>query len=357
VARDLFVPNPLLDFGDSLPIGSGEGIAEAFMGEAEEENGELYRKTTANANAGDPKTIKVRKQVRHNVFLIADEGKAFTELQERSGSTLGETIRSAWVGATLGNQNASKDRNRLIPEGSYSIGMLIGFQLETIQPLLDDHHTGTAQRFIYVTAEEPNIPRGRRRDTLPAIPEVFRTSASKMHLVDAVADEVWEAHIARIAGEVSPLEAHQNLTKIKLAGLLALIDERHVITEDDWRLAGIMWNTSCKVRDHHIEAAKQRAARERALKNQYSPEREYGNELARHQVREANEKVRRVARLIAGYVHKQDNPAQTVSEARRRLHISLRDWDFVNAAIGLAREEGWIEKDDNVLRPGASRPA
>jgi hypothetical protein len=68
VARDLFVPNPLLDFGDSLPIGSGEGIAEAFMGEAEEETGELYRKTTANANAGDPKTIKVRKQVRHYVF-------------------------------------------------------------------------------------------------------------------------------------------------------------------------------------------------------------------------------------------------------------------------------------------------
>jgi hypothetical protein len=356
VARDVFIPDPLLDFGDSLPIGSGEGIAEAFMGEVEEETGELHKRATAMANAGDPKTIKVRKQVRHNVFLMADEGEAFTELQERAGSTLGMTVRSAWMGNTLGNQNATRERNRIIPEGSYSLGMFIGFQPETIQPLLDDQHTGTNQRFIYVSAEEPSIRgRPRPRTTSPATPEVFHATASKMHLVDAVADEVWDAHVTGVVGE-STLEAHKNLTRIKLAGLLALLESRQVISDDDWRLAGIMWDTSCKVRDHYIDVAKQRAARERLLKNQHSAEREYGNELARRQVREADEKIRRVARLIAGYVHNAADPATTVSEARRRLKADLRDWGLVNAAAGLADEEGWIEKDDSNLTPGPSRP-
>jgi hypothetical protein len=79
-------------------------------------------------------------------------------MKERSGSTLGETLRSAAVGQTLGQTNASKDTSRYIPSGSYSMGLLVGFQPETAAPLFEEVAEGTPQRFVWVQVIDPSIP-------------------------------------------------------------------------------------------------------------------------------------------------------------------------------------------------------
>ena len=89
-------------FHDGMPLGSGEGIAELFMGEREVQVGE--RKN------GDPIMKAVRAVVRHNAYLMLDEGEAFTRFGERTGSNTAATLRSAWVGETIGQFNGRRRR-------------------------------------------------------------------------------------------------------------------------------------------------------------------------------------------------------------------------------------------------------
>jgi hypothetical protein len=137
-------------FADGVPIGTGEGIVEAYMGMEPDEEGKVRR-----------------AQVRRNAFMFVDEGETFTKLCERTGSVLATTIRSGWVGQTIGQQNASNDRTRILRKGAYSLGMAIGFQPETALPLILDTATGTAQRFAWASAVDPAVPCAKNRPVFP----------------------------------------------------------------------------------------------------------------------------------------------------------------------------------------------
>ena len=65
----------------------------------------------------DPETgkrEKIRAQTRHHAFFYADEGQVLTRLGDRKGSTIGESLRRAFNGETLGQTNASRDRTRRV---------------------------------------------------------------------------------------------------------------------------------------------------------------------------------------------------------------------------------------------------
>jgi hypothetical protein len=351
VARDLFRPPDGLDFADSLPIGSGEGLAEVFMGTEMRETGEVYKN---GDRKGESRLEKVRAQVRHNAFLVADEGEAFTKMQERSGATIGPATRSAWYGATLGNQNADAERKRIIPEGSYSLGMLIGFQPETVQPMLNDAATGTPQRFVYCWTTDPSIP--ATPDPFYSGPRfaVFNARSGLVGMAPAVVEEVRRQHHARSTGAltVPRLDAHGYLTRVKLAGLLALLDGRHSVTEEDWRLSGVMWETSCRVRDELLRYGQTIAARAQEASNRRHAEREGLAEVARSQ---AVPKVLRIARLVAKYVHDTAKPARTVGEVNRRLESPNRR--LLTEALEHAVSVGWVVVDGSQVEPGPSRPS
>jgi hypothetical protein len=355
VARNLYPVPKFPDFADGLPLGSGEGIAEAFMGWEEQDTGEVYK---TGDKKGEPKTKSVRCQTRHNAFLVADEGEAFSKMTERSGATLGPTVRTAWYGGTLGNQNADPNRNRNIPEGSYSLGMLIGFQPETVLSLLRDDATGTPARFVYCHTIDPTIPAEPVSYWRPDIPPTpFAPAPSRMHLQQSIAREVWQHHHARQSGavEVSRLDAHRNLTKLKLAALLALLEGRTDVNEDDWRLAGVMWDVSCKVRDHYLAYGATADAADRLARNMHHADREGLAEVRRQQVRNASTMVERVARLIARYVHDPVKPSRTVGDVNRRLESPLRQ--HLTEALDYAVLEGWIEVNGTNVSRGPSRPA
>jgi hypothetical protein len=137
-AADLLRPPSGLDFLDAVPVGSGEGIAEAFMG-----------------MEGTPKK---KVQVRHNALFYVDEGAVLAKLAERSGSTLGETLRRGFGGEALGQSNATADRSRLVPYHSYSLGLIVGFQPDAALHLLSEASLGGPQRFLWARAEDPWIP-------------------------------------------------------------------------------------------------------------------------------------------------------------------------------------------------------
>lgn len=352
VAQDLvavpeYLQKPAEDmrplFYDGLPLGSGEGLPESFMGTAHQELEGIV------ARDGTPKTEKIRKQVRHNAFVRVDEGEFLTKVGERSGSTIGSTIRTAWVGELLGQANASEDRMRIVPRGSYSLGMLFGYQLETAAPLLAEGAAGTPQRFIWCAGSDPHLPKTRVRHP-GKLPVKLTTGVAfpkpltgTMQADPVICDELWEANGAKVRGEVAvdQLNSHEPLMRSKLAALLAILAARDHITLDDWRLAGVCWETSCAVRDAVVEYGVARQSREAEQRERAKVGLQVRTEAA---VSTVALTVQRFSATIERAVQKSDKRELTIGQARKALSSRDRGLDgfteMFQAALELGASEG-----------------
>lgn len=242
--------NGVEQFHDGLPLGSGEGVAEAFIGAVDVKVDEKP--------SGAPVIKKGRGQVRHNVFLLVDEGESFTRLGERTGSTVATTLRSAWVGVTIGQANGRDDTTRIVKAGSYALGMLVGFQPSTALPLLGDTATGTAQRFAWVSAIDRSLPDDPVEHPGPldiqlTDPQFTRTARTgAIEFPDWIKSVLRADHIAKVRGQlvVNERDSQAPLMRCKTAALLAILDGgRDKVTDEDWELAAMLWATSCAVRD------------------------------------------------------------------------------------------------------------
>ncbi|MFE3659100.1 hypothetical protein [Streptomyces sp. NPDC059165] len=338
------LPSPLEDFRDGLPVGSGEGIAEAFMGTVEEETGEVRR---SKGGAETPVMRRVRKQVRYNAYFYIDEGQILAKLGERSGSTLGETLRRAAVGETLGQTNASEERTRYVEAGSYSLGLLVGFQPSTALPVLADAGTGTPQRFVWGWAEDPSIP-----DEPPISPGPLpkldclqsRWDPFEMTYPKRVKDLLWRERVLRNRGElqVPELDGHAGLIKVKLSALLALLDDRYGVTEEDWQLAEAMWDASCAVRDSLLA----RAHREAEAAKQQQEAAKLQAELRAHQAKNDDDAtVQRLAIRAREFARKESG--RTFGAFRKSL--ANRDRLYAERAVDRAEAEGWIFVEEGRL--------
>jgi hypothetical protein len=333
--RDL-IPAPD-DFRDGLPIGTGEGVAETFMGTVDEPTGEIHQH---GRYKGDPVTVKKRQQVRHNAFFYVDEGQTLAKLGERTGATLAETLRRAAVGETLGQTNASEERTRYIPAGSYSLGLLAGFQPSIAAPLLADAHTGTPQRFLWGWAEDPTIP-----DDPPEWPGALDTHVWHRRPADPVdvtfperiRKMLWRERVRRQRGEieVSELDGHAGLIKCKVAALLALLDGRYSVSEDDWGLAEMVWAASCQVRDVLVLRAQREAEAERQRVEDARVQQELRSHLAKSDADRALERV-------AGLVKKHASQVGGITFGYLKRALPSRDRDLMTKAVDLAEMRGWV---------------
>ena len=52
-----------------------------------------------------------------------------------------------------------------------------------------------------------------------------------------------------------------------MAALLALLDGRGEVSVEDWQLAGVLWETSCGVRDAVVAIGQSHAEQERAARD------------------------------------------------------------------------------------------
>jgi hypothetical protein len=358
---------------DLNPLGSGEGIAEAYYGTAEEATGEIHK---SGPYKGDPVMKSVRRQVRWNALFYADEGESLTKLLQRTGATIGSVLRAALTGGTIGQKNGREETTRIVEAGHYSFALVIGFQPTTIGPLIEDAGAGTPQRFVYCPSTDPQIP-----DDAPAWPHALRADVGRivqdaaggdpfigagtppevkrpMSLCESAREELRLHNLAKNRGQHTDpqLDSHWPVMRLKLAGLLALLDGRYDVTDEDWQLSAVMWTTSSAVRDAVVAAAEADTAR----KEQAKEDRYVRQEARAHLAKSGAEAdaVDVLARQLAQHVHA--NGATTRSALNRPLKSTRRP--LLDQALDLSVDMGWVLVEPGAgrtvhVRPGASKPS
>jgi hypothetical protein len=345
-----------------FPLGSGEGIAEAYMGEVMEETGDM-------AKDGSAKKARVRKQVRHNVLLHTDEGQGLNKLIERTGSTVGETLRSAWNGETIGQKNGRSETTRVVEKGSYALGLTIGYQDHTALPLLADVDAGTPQRFMWVWAVDPSIPDdppdnpfppGVPIDVVPTeLQHAMADAGVTLTFPPAILAAIRRERVSRGQGRliVDPFHSQRPLMLVKLSGLLARLDGRKEVNEEDCALAGTLWETSDAVRRHVQALGEARRGKAEAVDIDRHRRREAAAELGRLDVRGLAEDARtvRFAERVAVKLH--GHGRMTARDFSRMLSAPQRDIRDDIVAAMVAR--GWCVTDaaGTFYEPGSSIPA
>lgn len=311
--RELFPVGPHV--ADQLPIGTGEGLAEILF-------------TSANGT---------RKQTRHNAFVYVDEGQIIGELRQRNGQTTMSVLRSIWSGSTFGNLNASEERRRIVPARSYVFGVVLGLQPEKVDILLGDVGTGTPQRFAWALGTDPTIP-----DEPPPWPGAlsweFHLKPSEPFLLvvhEDIAKELRSADLSRARGQtiVDPFDTHGGLLRLKMAGLLAILDGRVSLDLEDWHLAGILKTSSDEVRRHVIDSHQltQSQIEEEATRKHVA--RSLATQDAVH-MKDMESTIRRMMTMIA------DSPGIMVSQIRRDLSAKQRN--TLDDALDALKDRDWI---------------
>ncbi len=337
-AGEIVVANPLTDVAAGS-IGSGEGIPEAYMGLVEEGEGK--------------KKKFIRKQVRHNAFLFLDEGESLFKITAQVSNCTLQTLRTGFIGATLGNMNASIERKRTVTD--YLLGTFIGFQPRTAAPLLADHAGGTPQRFIFLKAglrpaERPPACRPRIEVPTEPIQVQFPSSirAEVSRLLDAREDLLDEREAAGDY-DTPDWEAHAALVRCKLAALFCVIDHRQVVTTDDWEMSGIVAETSRRVRDWLIAVGDEAEAdgRQKRL-----IERADGAALSAIAARESVGAMVAVANQIAAKALATGGISK--SKARKAVWINRRH--LFDAALDHAIADGVVAIDGARIVPGGAQP-
>jgi hypothetical protein len=240
--------------------GSGEGMTRAyFTREVDPEGGKA----------------KVWTRTRDAVLIRVDEGEFIAQLAQRNGQTTLPVIRQAWSGEMVSPAYSDPDKNLRLDAHSYRWALIAAVQPELAGPLLDDTAGGTAQRMLWLplidpdaTDDRPDWPGritwqtpawdtngietdswGMRKGWLKVAPEIEAT---------IVADRLTQLREGR--------SGHQNLVRLKLAALFAVLDERMSVGVSDWEIAGRLVRqsdaTAAWMRDQlvKVETARSKAA-------------------------------------------------------------------------------------------------
>jgi hypothetical protein len=228
-------------------IGSGEGMAQTF----------LYDEASIGPRGGRVKTGRKLEVGDPRRILVADEVDQLDAISNRSGATFGPTLRSAITGGALGQENASDDRKRHVPEGEYRLVLLVGVQPSRSDALLKDTAAGTPQRLVWVKAADPGLPDsevpfpGSLDWKLPApLPDFI-------NYANHIKAQVKAARRAQVKDEADPIEGHKLLTRLTLGAALALLHGGTYITDEWWELAGVLVDESMEVQ---VECARVLAA-------------------------------------------------------------------------------------------------
>jgi hypothetical protein len=358
-AGELLPLAPLADvrFKDA-PVGSGEGMVKVFFEQVEVpgENGKPQKQWEKRFDA---------------VFFRIDEGEMLKSLGQRSGQTTMTVLRSAWSGERLGNSYSDRERRGLIlPEHTYRVGLVMGVQPEHAKFLLDDAAGGTPQRFLWVALVDPTAP---TLESLPGWPGPLAWQPPKWQDAQLINIGGYERSVLRVSetivGEIKqrrydinrghlaidPLDAHGDLVQLKTAALLAILDGRLDVNDDDWRLAKMICTTSRAVRGWVQRTLRDVAADEEARSLARATRRTVALEAAKASV---PDKVTRVANNLVGHVARAGNDGITRGDLRAAITSNDRDvFDAALAdAIGRQRirhtESGrYVVSDDWALTP------
>ncbi len=211
------------------PLGSGQGIAEAFTRRSELD------------------------EIKPVIFDVP-EVDTLAGLTKTQGSVLLPTVKSLAMGEQLGQTNATKESSRNVPAHSYRACLSVGVQPGHADVLFADATGGTPQRFLWVPVADPNIADGDFRDPAPLVTDMPFWIPGVDDVVEIeyewpeIEPAIRTAFIARNRGEADALDGHALLTRCKVAALVAIMHQRVGVTEDDWNKSGEIMAVSDRTR-------------------------------------------------------------------------------------------------------------
>ncbi len=297
----------------TLPIGSGQGIAETF-------------------------TKRAPSDEIPPVIFDVPEIDTLAGLASAHGSVLLPTVKSLAMGEQLGQANATKESRRNVPAHSYRACLSVGAQPGHTDVLFEDTTGGTPQRFLWVPVTDPNIPDGEFSDPEPLATDMPTWIPGSDGVVEIrysapeIAQSIRASHISRQRGEADALDGHALLSRCKVAALLAIMHGRVDVTMWDWRQSSVVMAVSDETRHGLIQAADD-IKRERELRaGAARAVRSEGYEVGRMQ-----SAIRAIVELLARY------GSDGIARNDLRTHLSRANRDVFDSAIQKLTEDGVIE--------------
>ncbi|MDN5919515.1 MAG: hypothetical protein L0I76_31190, partial [Pseudonocardia sp.] len=336
------------------PLGSGEGLVESFMGTVYVDklgpDGEPMQD-----KAGFPVQVAARDQVRHNALFHTDEGRQVLALDARKGATVLATLCEMWSGSVAGQTNAEQARTRKLDAGTYVVGLLLGFQVATIDSLFADEAGGAPQRFGFAPAEY--APFGEDLDgeivtewpgelglSIPIGPvTVTLTGNQRAEVLRSI-----RAKAAGVSGD-GPLDGHRTLIRCRVAALLALLHGTDQVTDAHWQLAHTLTVRSCALRDWLAEQGQRKAAEQRQARQDAT----VATTVRAQNLARDVERVTRAAGQIVRAVERAGG-SLTRGKALNGIRVDLRD--VRDEALDHAENAGLVElsEDRRTVRLPAS---
>ena len=328
------------------PIGSGEGLIQAFL-----------RLETVKIDDTD---VQVQVQVLDGIHLSVDEGTVLSAQMRREGTVIAQTLCSAWVGAPLGQLNASSNTKRLIPAYHARVTAVMGIQTERGEYLLTGlaAEMGLPQRMVYFTLADPDMPEPGSASwpgelDVPYLDPNHWTARHPIKVDPQIVLEIQHHQHGVGTGRrmVEQLDSHRFLAELKTAGVLMFMDDRREISLADWELARCVIDSSRRVRSTILESAlvaRTKVSAERVRQR-------VGESLAIEDAARARA-VDRGARAMGRLVARSEG---TVTH--RELHHAVASRDrkvaSVEEMVEYAIDRGWaVDNSDGTFGPGDSRP-
>ena len=304
-------------------LGSGEGFLESYMRPADKETGEP---------AGQHESI----------MFVCDESDTLSALNNRTGSTLLSTLRTAWAGKTISFGYRGRTAESLNAH-TYRATLVIAVQPSRAGWILGDASGGTPQRFLW-------FPGTDRRITLEAwnanpitpldLPS-WRTweYETPLTIPEAARNTVLQTRVKSARGDQDALDGHAVFCRLKFAYALTVLDGRSTMTETDWNLSGVAARVSTQTRawvaatvasDSHTEAE------------------ERGRLMGISSAAADDEKAHRAAgrtKRIGGLIMARlENGAHSDGALRRSL--ASRDRPWLAGVLQTLQGAGLVDRDD-----------
>jgi hypothetical protein len=310
---------------DGVNIGSGEGIASAYVGKVDDSGTNPLHNTSA--------------------LFYVDEGEQLLTVGRREGSTTFSTIRSAWSGQSVGSLNASPDRRRIVKAGTYRFALAVGFQDTFAAELLNGQNAGDPQRYLFAGVTHPDI-----RDTCPPFPQPLHLPLTGSNVSDVVkVDSSIVDGLRRRRGAIGrgetrlhPLDTHRDLLTLKVAALISYLNGNGDVDPDAWTLANAVVENGRAVRQHLVE-------RSQAAKNELLRE-SIERDAVRDAMREESKLKRAVtssARSMIRRARKEGKPVtksilSTSMSGQHRAQVEVDD--VIDYACEVGTDDGRLKR-------------
>jgi hypothetical protein len=217
---------------DSVPVGSGEGMVEAY----------LHLMSEKLEGRG---TVQEKIRLYDSAYFYVDEIEALLNRSNKENSTTMATIRSMWSGTDVGAKNAKVETSRHLAHGEYRFSLFVGAQPTYATKLLHKDKDGTPQRFLWVSTIDRTIP--DVSESHPGPLTIRPPAPGEVRVERQVHDFIENRRRRAIRRELQrdPIESHRDFLQLRTAYLLSVLcGDPAGVTGEWWTVAGQVVETS-----------------------------------------------------------------------------------------------------------------